>query len=376
MGKISTVLLLCITAFISNALVTQIVTERILPPSAYDTILNGKIAVVPNFISNDRIADLRQDAMELHRDEKFSTDALASYGTSGKFDPTKDRAVLKLNQWKDTTLGSWETRKNFGHTMAQLRTDLAYHLGRPKLATGISTLKYGDGSTEISYTRFGPGAFLKRHVDEHHEELKGRDGWAKPTRRSVSWLIYLNEDWKKSNGGQLRCFERTSLPSHSVGARPNGDLQIGWLRASPSDPIERPVFLDSRRHDGNCAMYLDDTGSCQRQYITKDFFAHPILYMAGGESLTKKLLVDRKDLADRFHLIEPPKSLVGDMLALSDPSDEILEEIDPLGGTLVLFDSVALPHEVLATNNRERWASSGWMHEDQQPGPEVSQKPT
>ena len=31
----------------------------------------------------------------------FSTDALASYGTSGNFDPTKDRAVLKLNQRTD-----------------------------------------------------------------------------------------------------------------------------------------------------------------------------------------------------------------------------------------------------------------------------------
>lgn len=51
-----------------------------------------------------------------------------------------------------------------------------------------------------------------------------------------------------------------------------------------------------------------------------------------------------------------------------DPaSDELLADIDPMGGTLVLFDSVSLPHEVLATKNRERWATSGWFHEDQQP---------
>lgn len=373
MMKSGVILLLCFS--FSSALLTQTIKERLLPPSAYDTISSGKIAVIPNYISNAQMLSLKRDAMALHADGRFSTDALASYGASGNFDPAKDRAVLKLNQWKDASLGSWETRQAFGQTMAKLRTDLAYHLDRPKLATGISTSKYGDGSTEISYTRFGPGAFLKRHVDEHHEELKGRDGWAKPTRRSVSWLIYLNEDWKTHDGGQLRCFERSSRSSHPVGARPNGDLQIGWLRASSMDPFERPVFLDSQRHDGNCAMYLDassSSSSSQRQYITKDFFAHPILYMAGGESITKKLLVDRKDLADRFHFIEPPKSIVGNLVASSSPSDELLEDIDPMGGTLVVFDSVTLPHEVLATKNRERWAASGWMHEDQQPGPVIN----
>jgi Rps23 Pro-64 3,4-dihydroxylase Tpa1-like proline 4-hydroxylase len=63
---------------------------------------------------------------------------------------------------------------------------------------------------------------------------------------------------------------------------------------------------------------------------------------------------------------------VGNLVASSSPSDELLEDIDPMGGTLVVFDSVTLPHEVLATKNRERWAASGWMHEDQQPGPVIN----
>ena len=35
----------------------------------------------------------------------------------------------------------------------------------------------------------------------------------------------------------------------------------------------------------------------------------------------------------------------------------------PEGGTLVLFDSVSLPHEVMPTVGRERFALSGWFHE-------------
>lgn len=102
--------------------------------------------------------------------------------------------------------------------------------------------------------------------------------------------------------------------------------------------------------------------------------ASPILYMAGGEQMVKKLLVDRPDLASRFHLIEPPKSKLGDLLAGSARSvadDETVVEVEPNGGTLVLFDSVSLPHEVLSTRQRERWATSGWFHEDQQPEHEL-----
>jgi Rps23 Pro-64 3,4-dihydroxylase Tpa1-like proline 4-hydroxylase len=80
-------------------------------------------------------------------------------------------------------------------------------------------------------------------------------------------------------------------------------------------------------------------------------------------------------LADRFNLIEQPKSRLGSIFGGEDSymgqgedsnTNEELEDVDPLGGTLVLFDSVSLPHEVLATKSKERWACSGWFHEDQQ----------
>ena len=219
--------------------------STMLPSSVYEKIQLGQIAVVPNFLNKDEVAMLRADAKNLHADGHFSTDALASYGSSGKFDPSKDRAVLKLIQWKNQELGNWELRKSFGRKMARVRAQLAENLRRPRLDNGHSVLDYGFGSTEISYTRFGPGAFLKRHIDEHHEELKGKDGWVKPTRRSVTWLIYLNDNWDtEKHGGQLRVFERKIMPSTRVGAKTNGDLQIGWLRASEIDPVERPVFLD------------------------------------------------------------------------------------------------------------------------------------
>ena len=220
-------LLLLLQGELVACLISQSDNQRMLSPKVYDTILSGQIAVVPNFLPAEEIRALKEDAQGLHAAHRFSTSALTGYGSSGKFDPAKDRAVLKLDQWKNIGSGNWETRSRLGNRMAALRSDLAYNLGRPSLNRGIATTKYGAGSTEISYTRFGPGAFLKRHVDEHHEEIKGKAGWSQPTRRSVSWLVYLNEDWKgRQEGGQLRCFQRVSSPCQAVGARPNGDLQL------------------------------------------------------------------------------------------------------------------------------------------------------
>jgi hypothetical protein len=215
--------------------------------------------------------------------------------------------------------------------------------------------------------------------DEHHEEIKGVDGWSKPTRRSISWLIYLNDvEWdSRKYGGQLRCFERKQRPFGRIGATPSGDLQIGWLASSVVDPYERPVYLDSKRHyHGDCAMYIFTGEGGSKMYISKTFDTNPIMYLAGSEALIKKLILsDRKDLADRFRLIEPPKSKISDILK-GDKSyigqgeiagnEEELEDVEPRGGTLVLFDSVSLPHEVVSTKSKERWACSGWFHEDQQ----------
>jgi hypothetical protein len=362
--------------------------DRLFSESVYETIQQGKIAVIPEFLSKSFVATLKRDAEDLYDTNFFATDALASYGSKGEFDPTKDRTVLKLNQWKNTALGDWDTRRTFGARMKVLRADLATNLQRPGLTQGVSVSAFGEGSAEISYTRFGPGAFLKRHVDEHHEELKGVAGWSKPTRRSLSWLIYLNEDWNPDqSGGCLRCFERASGTSHRVGARRNGDLQVGWLRPTLQDPVERPVFLDAQFDDNdveslqnhNCAMYIDNPVSdgastsyeiSQPYYITQSFNAHPTLFVAGGEFLAQKFLI-RKDFASRFHFIDPPKSIATDLFnsmqgETSVNDDESAMDVAPLAGTLVVFDSVALPHQVLPSIGRARWATSGWMHEDQQ----------
>ena len=76
----------------------------------------------------------------------------------------------------------------------------------------------------------------------------------------------------------------------------------------------------------------------------------------------------RDDSARRFReiLIFAQVRLIRGSLDRNEPPPpgEAIREIQPVAGTLLLFDSVAVPHEVLAvTAERPRVACTGWFHE-------------
>ena len=48
------------------------------------------------------------------------------------------------------------------------------------------------------------------------------------------------------------------------------------------------------------------------------------------------------------------------------PSDHF-QDVEPVAGTLVVFDSVSMPHQVQqVTGARQRVAATGWFHEESQ----------
>mmetsp|Transcript_29989 Transcript_29989/g.39253 ORF Transcript_29989/g.39253 Transcript_29989/m.39253 type:complete len:211 (+) Transcript_29989:110-742(+) len=195
------------------------------------------------------------------------------------------------------------------------------------------------------------------------------------SRRSVTWMVYLNDDWDgDKDGGHLRLHERAEPSVSYVGAR-GGDLQVGWLKAN-SLQGEQPVFLDPLRpgpENENCVLYTVDSQGVTRDLSRKPF-ANIALYLGGGDAMARKLMVDNTEDAARLHLIDAPKSLVSNMMAQrqqqqqasSNPTGEDggerIRDIVPTAGTLVMFDSVSLPHEVL-TVHRERFGVQGWFHE-------------
>ena len=198
------------------------------------------------------------------------------------------------------------------------------------------------------------------------------------TRRSITWLIYLNDDWNGSNdGGQLRVYERQAgiSPNTRVGA--NGrDLQIGWLTSNSDGGGDLPIFLDPLHptNDGkinpkeSCKLYYSTSGNNSgnddddRFYLSSKPFPNAALYISGGESM----MIDNPNQLKNFRRIDTQKSALSSFLSSSsseanDPTERP-KDIVPNAGTLVMFDSVSLPHQVLKTN-RERYGVQGWFHE-------------
>ena len=182
-----------------------------------------------------------------------------------------------------------------------------------------------------------------------------------PHRRSVTWLVYLNDGWAAAEGGELRTFPRAEPATAGVGAH-DGNLQIGWL----GEAAEMPVFLDAARPDAKVAMYVLGEGKA-RQYVSRDFMVPPKPIDFGA------FLVSR-DLAPFFEQISTERldprfataSTAPLPAAFGAPSKgEAVLEVLPRAGTLVLFDSVSLPHQVQpVTGKRNRVAATGWFHED------------
>lgn len=275
-------------------------------------------------------------------------------GLSNRADPNQrfsskvDRRVapvLGTSGWKSAPLFEIDAR------MRQLRLELSTALARPTLAND-------ELPHEMYYSQSTSGALLPRHLDERHEELKGRKGWTGASRRSLSWLLYLSDSqsgrtWNlDENGGQLRTFQQYGggLVNARFGGAHETNLQIAWLSL---DGKLHPVYLDSYKHgEPVCGLYIVQNEG-EREWISRDFEVHG----SRGEILQASLL---------------PNYARGDVLLIEDPerwgrgeapAGSRVEDITPIAGRLVMFDSVLLPHEVLAVKKGRRLALAGWMHE-------------
>ena len=329
-------------------------------------INRGQLVVVPRWADPALVASLRADIAGLRplfRPCGVSNTATARTPTPG-FSATRDRRVCVIS---DDLAGDVGARAALARALTALATELEAAAARPRLRL-----------EEMYYSLHGPGARLGRHMDERHEETKGEEAaWALPTRRSVSWILYLNELWDDGGaaaagrGGALRVWCREHGGGAACGAR-DGDLQAGWLltRARARRGSADPVFLDAWARspdDGaapRCALYRVDARGARRA-LSAPFGAAEVHAAARGEPMTPRVF--HRALAAQL----PPsaRGRFESLEAVDAPAQRRLD-ISPQGGTLVLFDSVAVPHEVLPTERGERAAVAGWFHEPQQAPPE------
>jgi hypothetical protein len=192
-----------------------------------------------------------------------------------------------------------------------------------------------------------------------------------------------------------------------VGAH-NGNLQVGWIKDELTG-YDHPVFLDCFRPSGGAALYrvvvtnnndnntsLNEQQKQQQQQQQQQQTTIQVLSLMDFDVPTqpiefrKFLLLEVQDkfeqistsrLDKRFVTTNNPNNnnnfTIGDVIrqqlngnddtTIDNNSGTTVVDILPTAGTLVLFDSVTLPHLVQeVTGSRQRIAATGWFHEDSQ----------
>jgi len=324
----------------------SIIKQRGLPLNELiSKIKTGKVFIYENFLNDSEVEELRKEIEALDQEGKFVYSGLTNRANAKQEFGKNDRQIYPIS-FKETT-----SLNKFGIYINKLRDELSVVLNRPSLCSD-------ECAHESYFSKSSVGASLPRHMDERHEEIKGLKGWLSNSRRSISWLIYLSDkDWTSDNGGELRSYPQAFNVANPVGSD-DGNLQLGWFKMDKASDTVFPAFLDIDRRN-----YFDITGERRlsalyvrdkkfnRKYITKNF---DIIDPNTGSARTNfdNYLHDSRHCFYRIEEIE--KWRTDEM-----PSGSTVQDFLPTSGTLVLFDSVSLPHQVQVTSKGQRLALAG-----------------
>ena len=200
-------------------------------------LFQGGVVAASAFVPAVLVEKMRADALALEAAGEFACSGLSNSarGMAQAFGDA-DRIVRAIRPDLGGDIG---TRREFGRHLDALRGEAGAALGRSLICA------------EQYYSIHRGGAFLPRHMDEKHEELKGDRGWATSHRRSLSWLLYLSSE--DVVGGAFRGYVRDLADGAPGVGTHEGNIQVGWLArgegrlavsASRVDPTD-PVFLDA-----------------------------------------------------------------------------------------------------------------------------------
>ena len=438
-------------------------------PSLLSVISAGKVYSIDNWIPDKQVSLLRDFCSQLQKEGLFQASGLSYAEPSSGESITTERLVcdeIPSHHLDNKALNDLTDK------IDEIRKEISATLSRP-------SMRFDNLPHESYISISNPGTFLKRHMDEKHEELKSSNRWSLGTRRSISWLLYLNEkSWdSENNGGMLRSFPQKAKQHPKLygpcGCH-QGNLQVGWLTYGNQNENEsgnesgnengvgntvKPVYMkswvitDENEDENNATPSHSDSTIRDRStqssssssskkkikkrkinpnqspsssvisalyvisifkrkiFITDKFFAHDEgditknnfennsensfdKEMQSSSSTDKSINqaeTTKLNFLDKCHKYMKPNyfykadsennkkygfSLIENYgLWINDennkdltgrskpPKNTISSVLLPRGGTLCLFDSVSLPHEVLKTVCGERLAIAGWFHE-------------
>lgn len=82
-------------------------------------------------------------------------------------------------------------------------------------------LYLGLADFECHFACYPPGAFYQRHLDRFRDD----------DRRTVSALVYLNDDWQAAHGGALRLYLAEGETERALDVLPQGGTLVVFLSA-------------------------------------------------------------------------------------------------------------------------------------------------
>lgn len=157
---------------------------------------------MPDFIGAGMVSALRGESAGLAAQGSFLDAAIGSGADRHLDEDIRADQIL----WLEPSGGS-EAQRECLERFEQLRLKLN------------RDLQLGLFEFECHFARYAPGAFYRKHLDQ----------FSRDSRRRLSSILYLNEDWQGEDGGELRLYLERRPESGHVDIRPSGGTLVLFL---------------------------------------------------------------------------------------------------------------------------------------------------
>lgn len=165
-----------------------------------NALLEQGYAVTPAFFSPELLGALKHELLERDQEGQFHA---AGIGRGQHFRQLEDVRGDRIC-WLE------------GGTLAQQR--LAVEMEQLRLAVN-RTLMLGLFDIESHFAIYEPGAWYQRHLDAFTDDA----------RRQLSVVIYLNNDWQPSAGGELRLWAHSEAADPLIDVAPYSGTLVCFL---------------------------------------------------------------------------------------------------------------------------------------------------
>ncbi|MEQ8924519.1 MAG: 2OG-Fe(II) oxygenase [Fulvivirga sp.] len=204
------------------------VNEHLLEQIA-DQLATSDYAIIDDFLSTEQVEAIL-NVFDIHREKGRFKQAAIGASVNQEVDKSVRKDLIK---WIDED----NARPAVQEFLSKI-DEVKNYLNR--------TCFLGIKEYEAHFTIYPPGAFYKRHLDQ----------FTTSDHRKISFICYLNQDWKPEHGGELRLY----LPDGNIDVAPIA----GRLACFRSDVVEHEVLLSHAHRYSLTGWMLD-------QYIELSF---------------------------------------------------------------------------------------------------------